>query len=674
MGINEKAWHVGFKWTIGDEDNPTGAICLDDSSDALHICEIKDARTDWAVSTTSHPTLYVHSASDPATDYVRVYHDGTNGIIDCDGTTVMSMTATTLDIAGDLGITGDVTVTGGVTWTGAVDVVLTAPTTADDAFYGLINASAVYTAGNMVGLRGKVVLSGTTNFVSATGVWAGLDFSTKTGSGSGLTCALNAEVTSDNATAPNAIVYLQSLPNGSSADFSNVPFIAFTEYAASGTGSNILFSLGHQPAGSNRNVTSGTSGNIIYQQTLHIIANGSDAYIPYSTVEGTYTTAYLIQSSLATASTTTGTGAVILAGGLGVAGRGNFGDQVIVTSTAPTAAINAIAGLANVTNTWASGEINGVYGKTTITLASNGSTYSAAGGHFELEFVGNATSGLGMTAACMVKFTSDLEEPNAILYLESYPTGSCDLSETPFITFCDYKSGSGVKSNTLLRIGDPVMAQTISTGAGKISYNGTLRCSIYDDTSSRAIYLVTSSTEGTFTSAYPVALSYAGTALAITSAIPAGDAYSGIRSEVTADDPDNAYGMAGYFQSTVTGAIAGHIYGIGSWINFDSTPTCSSTIIAAQDNGIYGTATLTNTRVIFGMRMEAVITASPAILCPFSINVSSGGITALFAVDALAAVSWTSGVHTSAVSGSLPIICDNDGTTVKYIRTYDTPA
>lgn len=187
--------------------------------------------------------------------------------------------------------------------------------------------------------------------------------------------------------------------------------------------------------------------------------------------------------------------------------------SVDVTATAPTGAENAIAGFATPGATWASGEVNAVYGKVTVTLDSDGSTYSAAGGHFELEMVGNATSGLGLLAGCMVKFTSNLEEPNAILYLESYPTGSCDLSETPFITFCDYKAGSGVKSNTLFRIGDPVMGQAISTGSGKLSYNQTLRCSLYDT----AIYLVTSTDQGQYTTAYPIVSTYAGgTALSFT--------------------------------------------------------------------------------------------------------------------------------------------------------------
>ena len=48
------------------------------------------------------------------------------------------------------------------------------------------------------------------------------------------------------------------------------------------------------------------------------------------------------------------------------------------------------------------------------------------------------------------------------------------------------------------------MGQPISTGSGKISHEGTLRCSIYDDTSSRNIYLVTSSAQGTYTTAFPI--------------------------------------------------------------------------------------------------------------------------------------------------------------------------
>jgi len=59
--------------------------------------------------------------------------------------------------------------------------------------------------------------------------------------------------------------------------------------------SNYAFSLGFAPAANT--VSSGSATNILYRQTIHIMANGSDAYIPYSTVAGTYTTAYPIVST-----------------------------------------------------------------------------------------------------------------------------------------------------------------------------------------------------------------------------------------------------------------------------------------------------------------------------------------------------------------------------------------
>ncbi|GAG81497.1 unnamed protein product, partial [marine sediment metagenome] len=77
---------------------------------------------------------------------------------------------------------------------GTFSITLEDPTEASNAIYGLVTAGVAWT-GNVVGLRGKVEVSGAGNdIVSATGVWAGLDFADAIGAGSGLTCALNAEV------------------------------------------------------------------------------------------------------------------------------------------------------------------------------------------------------------------------------------------------------------------------------------------------------------------------------------------------------------------------------------------------------------------------------------------------------------------------------------------------
>lgn len=99
MGANIKAWAGGFKRAIGDESlGPTLALALDNTTKQIHICDIEDVGTDWGKSNDSYPTVYIHDITNPITDYLRLYHNGTNGIIDCDGTTVLSLTASALTV------------------------------------------------------------------------------------------------------------------------------------------------------------------------------------------------------------------------------------------------------------------------------------------------------------------------------------------------------------------------------------------------------------------------------------------------------------------------------------------------------------------------------------------------------------------------------------------------
>jgi len=364
---------------------------------------------------------------------------------------------------------------------GSAVVAIVQPTTvtlaAGTGVHSAVTAVAAYT-GWALGYWGQAIISNTEgNAANAAGGCFEINVTdTHTGGKSGIWAGIYVGCFASSATAgsiPTAGIYIENIA-GAEIDMSDVPMISLVTSGGGGAGeqSAIAFEFGNAEAA--KEVSIG-AGGMWQEQTIRCVINGTAYFIPMSTGEGTYTTAYPIISSY------------------------SAGSAVAVTSTAPTTATNAISSAVNITDGWASGEINAIYGKVTITPAA-GVTYSAAGGHFELEMVGNATSGHGLLCGAMVKFTSDLEQPNAILYLESYPTGSCDLSETPFITFCDYKSGSGVKSNTLFRIGDPMMAQAISTGSGKLSYNQTLRCALYDT----PIYLVTSTEQGTYTTAYPI--------------------------------------------------------------------------------------------------------------------------------------------------------------------------
>lgn len=97
MAVSQK--HKGFKWTVGDASNPTLALLVDNDSRALHIAEAADGDTDWNVSADTHPTVYIHSATTPATDYIKVYHDATIGYVDIvGGTTLRLLIAGTAEI------------------------------------------------------------------------------------------------------------------------------------------------------------------------------------------------------------------------------------------------------------------------------------------------------------------------------------------------------------------------------------------------------------------------------------------------------------------------------------------------------------------------------------------------------------------------------------------------
>lgn len=196
------------------------------------------------------------------------------------------------------------------TSTSTISVILTDPTTAANALYGYIDAGATWTSGNMVGVRGKVAISYGGVTYSATGVWAGLNITSASVQRLGLQVALNAEAYSNTVCLPNAIVYIQSLPSGSTTDFSAVPYLVFSEtVSGSGTGSNILFEVGHNWA---QTVPTLTSGTLFYGDTLQIAVNKTAGnrtayYIPLSTAEASFTTAYPIITTYATTAITIGT-------------------------------------------------------------------------------------------------------------------------------------------------------------------------------------------------------------------------------------------------------------------------------------------------------------------------------------------------------------------------------
>ena len=75
----------GFRVTRGDATGEQLAVLVPTDYRVLHVASAADENTDWNVANPTNPTLYVHSETTPATDYVSVDHDGTDGTIDAVG-------------------------------------------------------------------------------------------------------------------------------------------------------------------------------------------------------------------------------------------------------------------------------------------------------------------------------------------------------------------------------------------------------------------------------------------------------------------------------------------------------------------------------------------------------------------------------------------------------------
>jgi hypothetical protein len=80
------------RWSDGDADNHSLVIALGDSNQGLHITDKGAVATDWAIAATTHPNLFLHSNTTPATNYLRLGgHDGTVAYIDVVGGTTLRL-------------------------------------------------------------------------------------------------------------------------------------------------------------------------------------------------------------------------------------------------------------------------------------------------------------------------------------------------------------------------------------------------------------------------------------------------------------------------------------------------------------------------------------------------------------------------------------------------------
>ena len=79
-------------WSTADAGNHSLVLALGDANQALHVTDAGAVATDWNVAADTHPALYLHSNTTPATDYLKIGgHDGTSATIDLVGGTTLKI-------------------------------------------------------------------------------------------------------------------------------------------------------------------------------------------------------------------------------------------------------------------------------------------------------------------------------------------------------------------------------------------------------------------------------------------------------------------------------------------------------------------------------------------------------------------------------------------------------
>jgi hypothetical protein len=95
-----------LRWSTADASNNALALGLG-ASLAFHICEAADIASDWNVAAASNPTLYIHGATTPITEYIAISTDetdshlnavGSNWKFEIGGTAELTLAANALNL------------------------------------------------------------------------------------------------------------------------------------------------------------------------------------------------------------------------------------------------------------------------------------------------------------------------------------------------------------------------------------------------------------------------------------------------------------------------------------------------------------------------------------------------------------------------------------------------
>ncbi len=150
-------------------------------------------------------------------------------------------------------------------------------------------------------------------------------------------------------------------------------------------------------------------------------------------------------------------------------------------------------------------------------------------------------------------------------------------------------------------------------------------------------------------------------------------ASTGIRMDVRTSvvAPNNAYGMAAYFDTTITGTVAGHSYGLGSWINSGSSADfASGHIIVPFEGGVYTGEAQASARIVFAGQHQAILNGAPDTLHAWRLNTTQT-VTAVIAAANAGSVGYVNDSTTDSTKvGDVPLF-DIVGYGVRWVRVYD---
>ena len=309
------------------------------------------------------------------------------------------------------------------------------------------------------------------------------------------------------------------------------------------------------------NGLSSGGSNLFSTGTLRISISDTLYYLPLSTVAATFTTNYLIHSTLVTDASAVGTAAVVIEGGLGVAKKLHVGDDIVATtSTGADVNVNGIFELLTVSGN-CTGSVCGLRVKAQCdgTARTIGNFYGA---NVDARLGANASDALsGIMAGLQVAVSTGLSTTGSLWVYGI----NIDLSEAggarataikAFIDFQDYDYDGSFPCQHLFDVGGS--ASRCSTGtSGDIEYNTTLH--ILVNTADR--YIPLSTVEGTYTTAFPIATTYA-SGIGFSSVFTADTSgYSGVRN--VSSFSLTAAGVHKGIQSDVTYNVTGRATSIG---------------------------------------------------------------------------------------------------------------